>query len=85
MAVSARLSSRTRLALDRYCRNRGVTKTEAIERGIELLMREEREESHPAYAAFERLRSELERAVAPPADERGSAAFKHHLDEKYRP
>jgi hypothetical protein len=37
MAVSARLRSKTPLALTRYCKAHGLTKTQALERGAAQL------------------------------------------------
>jgi hypothetical protein len=47
MAISARLSSKIQLALARYCKAHGLTKTEALERGIQLLLRYEGERAIP--------------------------------------
>jgi len=80
MTVSARLNPRTRSALARYCRNHGITKTAAIERGIQLLLEETRENRHPAFLAFVRMHDRL--APEPPGDA-SSRALKRHLDEKY--
>lgn len=77
MTVSARLSPSLRNALARYCRREGITKTAAIERGIELLLAQDREHRHAAYAAFEQVRDRL------PVDEPQGAGLKQHLDEKY--
>jgi hypothetical protein len=85
MSVSARLTAKSKLALARYCKTHGVTKTEALERGIALLLRHEGERArHPAYASFERLALQLPTAVDEP-QHRGtsSAPLKRHLDAKY--
>jgi hypothetical protein len=82
MAISARLPLKTQRALARYCRRHGITKTEALERGIAFLLQEEkRQEKHPAFVAFERLRAEL-RAV-PARQLESVATLKRRLDEKY--
>lgn len=79
MAISARLSSKTQLALSRYCKAHGLTKTEALERGIQLLLRYESERArHPAWISFERLH------IPRSKDQPGSVdTLKRHLDEKY--
>jgi hypothetical protein len=84
MAVSARLTPKTQLALARYCKAHGLTKTEALERGIALLLQHEgRGARHPAYAAFQRLRGRLVPSSSAEAHGHDSAALKRHLDEKY--
>ena len=80
MTVSARLSPRIRSALARYCRNQGITKTAALERGIQLLLKEASASRHAAFLAFERMRDRLPGESG--ADE-SSADLKRHLDEKY--
>jgi hypothetical protein len=55
MAISARLRRKTEAALTRFCRARGITKTEAIERGIGLLLDQDRRGAHPAYVAYRQL------------------------------
>jgi hypothetical protein len=52
MAVSARLRRDVAAKLTRFCRTEGISKTEAIERGIELLVERTDSECHPAYAAY---------------------------------
>jgi hypothetical protein len=79
MAISARLDDKTLSDLARYCRDTGVTKTAAIERGIELLLREARGDNHPAFRAFGRLRNRLHSSSQPD----DGSALKQHLDEKY--
>lgn len=60
MAVSPRLSPKTQRALARYCKMHGITKIQALKRGIALLLRHEGERAHhPAFIAFERLRARL--------------------------
>jgi hypothetical protein len=83
MGISARLPAKTLRALERYCKAHGLTKTEALGRGIALLLREERASAHhPAFEAFERLRPQLTvgRVSAPPESVRD---LKCRLDEKY--
>jgi hypothetical protein len=60
MAVSARLSSKTQLALARYCKSRGITKTQALERGLALLLQQDGTSvHHPALEAYQRLPGEF--------------------------
>ncbi|MFN0299294.1 MAG: hypothetical protein ACKVQU_02955 [Burkholderiales bacterium] len=56
MTVSARLRREVEVKLTRLCRRRGISKTEAIERGLELLLEQDHEESHPAYTAYRQLK-----------------------------
>jgi hypothetical protein len=84
MAVSARLGTKTQLALARYCKAHGLTKTQALERGIALLMQHEGAKAqHPAYASFERLRDRLARTGASKNQPDSIGTLKRHLDEKY--
>jgi len=55
MAISARLRRKTEAALTRFCRARGMTKTEAIERGLALLLDQDRRGAHAAYVAYRQL------------------------------
>lgn len=84
MSISARLSPMMQIALARYCKAHGLTKTEALERGIDLLLASGRQgKRHPAFEAFERLRPQL----AGRSDVKGKldsvGSMKRHLDEKY--
>jgi hypothetical protein len=82
MAVSARLRSKTQLELARYCKVHGLSKTEALERGIALLLRHEGLRArHPAFEAFERLRDRLSQVSTPKHE--SIDTLKRHLDEKY--
>lgn len=84
MAVSARLGTKTQLALARYCKAHGLTKTEALERGIALLLQHEGLRArHPAFTSFERLRDRLSRAPALDNSHDSIGTLKRHLDEKY--
>jgi hypothetical protein len=84
MAVSARLGTKTQLALARYCKAHGLTKTQALERGIALLIQHEGARAqHPAYASFERLRDGLSRTTGPKREPDLVGSLKRHLDEKY--
>lgn len=80
MSISARLRPQAELALKRYCRNRGISKTEAVERGLELLLRTEQGDKHSAWLAFDRIRPSLS---PDSSDDRPSAEVKKLLDAKY--
>ena len=87
MTVSARLDPRTRALLTRYCRTYRVTQTEAIQRGIALLAREQTADyavkHHPAYLAYLAVRDR----VAPVRRRRGesnSELIRRKLREKHR-
>lgn len=80
MTVSARLSPRMRAALARYCRNQGITKTAALERGIQLLLKEASDSRHAAFLAFERMR---DRQLREPVADDSGGGLKRHVDEKY--
>jgi hypothetical protein len=83
MAVSVRLVPKTQLALARYCKAHGLTKTEALERGIALLLKHEgKRAQHPAFAAFQRLR-EPSQVVRQQSKDGTIDSLKRHLDEKY--
>ena len=84
MAVSARLGTKTQLALARYCKAHGLSKTQALERGIALLMQHEGAKAqHPAYVAFVRLRDRLAHTDAAKNQADSVSSLKRHLDEKY--
>ena len=83
MSISARLAPKTLHALTRYCKSHGLTKTQAIERGIALLLREPRNDKHAAFVSFERLRENLPQEEAHRHEQRSSNPLKRHLDEKY--
>lgn len=79
MTISARLSPALRNALTRYCKREGITKTAAIERGLELLLSQAREDRHAAWAAFERWNGRLSKDQP----QGGARDLKQYLDEKY--
>ncbi len=84
MAVSARLGTKTQLALARYCKAHGLTKTQALERGIALLIQHDSAGAkHPAYTSFERLLDRLPRSPDAKREADSIASMKRHLDEKY--
>ncbi len=80
MAVSARLKRSTSARLTRFCRASGISKTEAIERGLELLL-EEDQGHHPAYLAYLDLKLEPERKSG--SGKRSSAAIRAAIRAKY--
>jgi len=80
MAVSARLKRSTSARLTRFCRARGISKTEAIERGLALLLDEDQDQ-HAAYLAYLQLKLVPERAG--PAGQRSSAAMRKAIRAKY--
>ena len=72
------------LALMRYCKTHGLTKTEALARGVDLLLASERDpRGHPAFGAFERLRARLPKTVASKSVLGSVDSIKRRLDEKY--
>ena len=81
MGTSARLSAGTEQALKRYCKRHGITRTEALERGIGLLVSEPDDNRHPAWIAFEHIRGRLPSAQGVPAVD--STEMKRHLNAKY--
>lgn len=84
MPVSVRLVPKTLLALTRYCKANGLTKTQALERSIALLLKHEGPRAeHPAFTSFQRLRGELSNPVPEGSDDATTDALKRHLDEKY--
>ena len=84
MAISARLRATTQATLTRYCKERGLTKTAALERGIQLLLEQDTSGAHPAYLAFKQLRLVPEPA-APNAKRpaRSSDAMRDAIRAKY--
>lgn len=80
MAVSARLKRSTSARLTRFCRARGISKTDAIERGLALLLEEDRGQ-HPAYLAYLGLKLVPERK--PLSGTRSSAAIRTAIRAKY--
>ncbi len=84
MAISARMNPRLQLALTRYCRAHGLSKTQALERGVSLLLSAEGEgEGHPAYTAYRRIRPQLGSEAEPRGRLESIASMKRRLDEKY--
>ena len=84
MAISARLNSKTQLALLRYCKTHGLTKTQALERGIGLLLRHEGGGAHhPAFLAYRRLREEKFSPTGARRSQESTQAIKRYLDAKH--
>lgn len=63
MAVSARLRRGIDAKLSQFCKTRKISKTPAIERGLELLFEQEGSRAHPAYLAYRQLKLVPERSV----------------------
>ena len=80
MTVSARLCSSTKASLTRFCKDKGITKTEAIERGIEMLLSKDKTDLHPAYAAYKQLKLVAE---APMPVRRSSDPMRNAIRAKY--
>jgi hypothetical protein len=56
MPTSARLTPELESRLAAYCAQHGVSKTEVIERGLELLLdRNDETGKHPAFVAYQRI------------------------------
>jgi hypothetical protein len=84
VSVSARLSSKTQLALARYCKAHGLTKTQALERGIHLLLRHEGEGAHhPAFLAYQRVRDQKFPSAAGRESQESTESIKRYLDAKH--
>jgi hypothetical protein len=81
MAISARLSNKTVTELDRFCRANNITKTEAIERGIAVLLEQSKEQAHPAFAAFQQLK--LVPEAVSPFTRRSSDAMRDTIRANY--
>lgn len=81
MAVSARLKRDIDAKLKRFCSTRRISKTEAIERGLELLLELDRGQAHAAYLAYRQLKLVPERPA--PAGTRSSDAIRTAIRAKY--
>lgn len=81
MTVSARLRRDLQARLTRFCGQRGISKTQAIERGLELLLEHDRPGAHPAYLAYRKLDLLPERAQRPSA--RSSDPMRAAIRAKY--
>ena len=84
MSISARLSPKTQLALARYCKAHGLTKTQALERGIDLLLRHEGQGAHHrAFLAYRQLRDHKFAATAARKSQDSTESIKRYLDAKH--
>lgn len=81
MATSARLDRKTTVALEQFCKANSITKTEAIERGINVLLAQEQEEAHPAFAVYQQLK--LVPEAARTSTQRSSDAMRDAIRAKY--
>jgi hypothetical protein len=81
MAVSARLRREIDAKLRRFCIARRISKTEAIERGLELLLEQDRNQAHAAYLAYRHLKLVPERPAT--AGKRSSDAIRTAIRAKY--
>lgn len=81
MAVSARLRRDIDAKLRRLCTARRISKTEAIERGLELLFERDRGQAHAAYLAYRQLKLVPERPS--PSRKRSSDAIRTAVRAKY--
>jgi hypothetical protein len=81
MATSARLSRKTEAALKRFCKAAGVTKTQAIEQGLAMLLEHDRNGTHAAFAAYQQLK--LVPEVPSEASQRSSDAMRAAIRAKY--
>ena len=59
LIITFSLKATTQLAFERYCKAKGITKTQALERGIKLLLQEEYLRHHSSYSAFLRMQDRL--------------------------
>ena len=84
MATSARLAPKTLLALQRYCKAHGVTKTQALEQGIALLLRYEGQRGkHPAYLAYLSQRGQPSAPSSARRSQESTQSIKRYLDAKH--
>lgn len=81
MTISARLDRKTVAALERFCRANKITKTQAIERGITVLLEQAQEQAHPAFIAYQQLKLVPEPSRAPV--QRSSDAMRDAVRAKY--
>jgi hypothetical protein len=81
MAVSARLRRDIDAKLRRFCSSRKISKTEAIERGLELLLEQDRGQGHAAYLAYRQLKLVPERPTPP--GRRSSEAIRAAIRAKH--
>ena len=86
MAASARLNSNLESWLARYCRSKGVSKTEVIELGLRMVRRTEdgtEAHLHPAFAAFQKVAPGLVKEHRNGRERRSSDAMRKAVRAKY--
>ena len=84
MPTSARLNRELETRLAAYCAQHGVSKTEVIARGLELLLElKDATGQHPAYTAYRRLAAEAAAAPVRGRRQRSSDAIRRALRAKY--
>ncbi len=86
VAASARLNSDLESWLDRYCRSKGVSKTEVIELGLLMVRRMEdgtEAHLHPAFAAFQKVASGLVKEHRSGRERRSSDAMRKAVRARY--
>ena len=86
MAASARLNDDLESWLGRYCRSKGVSKTEVIELGLRMVRRTENGSEahlHPAFAAFKKVASGLVKERRGDRKRRSSDAMRKAVRAKY--
>lgn len=84
MPTSARLSDELKSRLAAYCAQHGVSKTEVIERGLELLLELEDETGkHPAFIAYQRVAARLRPEAKRGRRSGSSEAIRRALRAKY--
>ena len=86
MAASARLNDDLESWLGRYCRSKGISKTEVIELGLRMVRRTENGTEahlHPAFAAFQKVAPGLVKEHRNSRERRSSDAMKKALRARY--
>lgn len=84
MPTSARLSRELESRLAAYCAQHGVSKTEVIERGLELLLELDDETGkHPAFVAYQRIAARLRPAPKRRRSPSSSDAMRRAMRAKY--
>ena len=86
MAASARLNYDLENWLGRYCRAKGVSKTEVIELGLRIVRRMENGTEahlHPAFAAFQKVASGLVKEHRGGRERRSSDAMRKAVRARY--
>jgi hypothetical protein len=84
MPTSARLSRELETRLAAYCAQHGVSKTEVIARGLELLLDlKDATGQHPAFAAYQRAAAGMRAAPVRGRRQRSSDAMRRALRARY--